>query len=108
MKRFLDFKTTLDRDTIIQTLKENTHSSENGFLDFIFNKHYFSGQVSDNKIRIKNATRNRNNPSPILDITLFQQEGLTEVVVHADTEDNITTNKIMIDIICECFNCSYW
>jgi len=99
MRRLLDFTTTLDKDTVLRTLKENTYPTENDFLTLVFDKHYFTGQVNNKKIRIKNAGRNPKNPSPILDITIDQRDGLTEVIVQDDTADDITTNKLMIQTI---------
>jgi hypothetical protein len=95
MKRLLNFKTALDKETIILTLKENTFPIENDFQTLLFDKHYFSGQVNDQRIRIKNATRIPKNPSPILDIVLSKKEGLTEVVIHDDTSDDIWANNMM-------------
>jgi len=99
MRKVLDFTTTLDRDTIIQTLKENTYPTENNFLTLIFDKRYFAGEVNDRKIRIKNASRTPKNPSPILDITIGEKEGLTEVVIQDDTDDDIRINKLIVQSI---------
>jgi hypothetical protein len=99
MKRLLDFKTTLDEEAIIKTLKENTIPTENDFqtLPFAnFGKHYFSGQVSDKRIRIKNAIRNPKNPSPILDIVMAKKDELTEVIIQDDTDDEIKANRMML------------
>jgi hypothetical protein len=99
MRRLLDFKTTLDRESIMTTLKENTFPTENDFQILIFDKHYFSGQVSDKRIRIKNATRSPKNPSPILDITVSEKDEFREVVILDDTDDDVKTNNLMIQTI---------
>ena len=96
MKKLLDFKTTLDRETIITILKDNTFPIEDNFQTILFPKHYFSGQVNDKRIRIKNATRTPKNPSPILEIVISKTDEFTEVVIHDDTDDDIGTNKIML------------
>ena len=99
MKRLLDFKTTLDKETAITTLRENTFATENDLLTLPFGnfgKHYFSGQVNDKGIRIKNAIRNPKNPSPILEIVISKKDDLTEVIIHDDTHDDIGTNSMMI------------
>src|SRR5688572_6239892 len=96
MRRLFDFKTTLGREAIMTTLKENTFPTENDFQTLLFDKHYFSGQVSDKRIRIKNASRNPKNPSPIFDITISTKDDLTEVIIHDDTDDDIGTNKMML------------
>jgi hypothetical protein len=92
----LDFKTTLDREGVMTILKENTFPTENDFQTLLFDKHYFSGQVSDKKIRIKNATRNPRNPSPIFDIAISTKDDLTEVIINDDTDDDIGTNNMML------------
>jgi hypothetical protein len=96
MKRLLGFKTTMDKEGVMTTLKENTFPTENDFQTLLFDKHYFSGQVSDKRIRIKNASRNPKNPSPIFDIAISTKDDLTEVIIHDDTDDDIWTNNIML------------
>jgi hypothetical protein len=96
MKRLLNFKTTLDREGVMTTLKENTFPTEYDFQTLLFDKYYFSGQVGDRRIRIKNATRNPKNPSPIFDITISTKDDLTEVIVHDDTDDDIGANSMML------------
>jgi hypothetical protein len=95
----MDFKTTLDKDAVVTTLREVTFPTENEFQTLLrgnFGKHYFSGQVTDKRIRIKNAIRNPRNPSPIFDIVLSKKDELTEVVISDDTEDDIRTNTMML------------
>src|SRR5688572_6411827 len=96
MKRLLNFKTTLDKEGIMTTLRENTFPTENDFQTLLFDKHYFSGQVGDKRIRIKNATRNPKNPSPIFDIAISTKDDLTEVIIHDDTDDDIGANSVML------------
>lgn len=96
MRRLFDFKTTLGIEAIMKTLKENTFATENDFQTLLFDKHYFSGQVSNKSIRIKNASRNPKNPSPIFDIDISTKDNLTEVIIHDDTDDDIGTNSMML------------
>ena len=93
MKQLLDFTTTLDRATIIKTLQENTFATENDFQKLLPGKHYFSGQVNNKKIRLKNATRRPRNPSPILDIQVFERNNLTQILILDDTDDEIKLNS---------------
>ncbi len=92
MKRLSEFTTTLDRKTIIKTLQENTFATENDFKTLPSGKHYFSGQVNNNKIRLKNATRRRR-PSPVLDIQVFEKNNLTQILILDDTDDEIKLNS---------------
>jgi hypothetical protein len=96
MKRLLDFKTTLNKEEVMTTLKENTFLTDNDFQTLLFDRHYFSGQVGDKRIRIKNATRNPKNPSPIFEIAISTKDDLTEVIIHDDTDDDISTNNMML------------
>lgn len=99
MKRLLAFTTTLDRDAVIRTLRENTYPTETGFLTLLFDKHYFSGEVNDTKIRLKNASRRPNNPSPILNITITEKSEVTEIIILDDTEDDVRANKLLIQTL---------
>jgi hypothetical protein len=92
MKRLSEFTTTLDRKTIIKTLQENTFATENDFKTLPSGKHYFSGQVNNKKIRLKNATRKRR-PSPVLDIQVFEKNNLTQILILDDTDDEIKLNS---------------
>jgi hypothetical protein len=93
MKRLSEFATTLDRKTIIKILHENTFATENDFQTLLLGKHYFSGQVNNKKIRLKNATRKPRNPSPILDIQVFEKNNLTQILILDDTDDEIKLNS---------------
>lgn len=93
MKRLLDFTTKLDRATIIKILQQNTFATENDFQKLLRGKHYFSGQVNNKKIRLKNATRRPRNPSPILDIQVFERNNLTQILILDDTDDEIKLNS---------------
>lgn len=93
MKRLLEFTTTLDRATIIKILQQNTFATENDFQKLPRGKHYFSGQVNNKKIRLKNATRRPRNPSPILDIQVFERNNLTQILILDDTDDEIKLNS---------------
>jgi hypothetical protein len=93
MKRLSEFTTTLDRKTIIKILQENTFATENDFKTLPSGKHYFSGQVNNKKIRLKNATRKPRNPSPILDIQVFEKNNLTQILILDDTDDEIKLNS---------------
>jgi hypothetical protein len=98
MKRLSEFTTTLDRKTIIKILQENTFATENDFQTLLLGKHYFSGQVNNKKIRLKNATRKRR-PSPILDIQVFEKNTLTQILILDDTDDEIKLNsQVMLTI----------
>lgn len=100
MKRLLDFTTTLDRATIIKILQQNTFATENDFQTLLRGKHYFSGQVNNKKIRLKNATRRPRNPSPILDIQVFERNNLTQILILDDTDDEIKLNsQVLLTII---------
>lgn len=100
MKRLLDFTTTLDRATIIKILQQNTFATENDFQKLLRGKHYFSGQVNNKKIRLKNATRMPRNPSPILDIQVFERNNLTQILILDDTDDEIKLNsQVLLTII---------
>lgn len=96
MKRLLDFTTTLDRATIIKILQQNTFATENDFQTLLRGKHYFSGQVNNKKIRLKNATRRPRNPSPILDIQVFERNNLTQILILDDTDDEIKLNSQVV------------
>lgn len=93
MKRLSEFTTTLDRKTIIKILQKNTFATENNFKTLPSGKHYFSGQVNNKKIRLKNATRKPRNPSPILDIQVFEKNTLTQILILDDTDDEIKLNS---------------
>ena len=80
----------------MKTLMENTFPTENDFQPLLFSKQYFSGQVNDQRIRIKNSKRSPKNPSPILGISLSTKEEMTEIVINDDNEDDIKTNNMMI------------
>ena len=99
MKRLLDFTTTLDRETIVKTLQENTYTAESDFKAYLFSKRYFSGQIDNNKIRLKNASRGPKNPSPILAITISEKDNTTEITIHDDTEDEIKVDTQLILIL---------
>jgi hypothetical protein len=92
MKRLSEFTTTIDRKTIIKILQKNTFATENDFKTLPSGKHYFSGQVNNNKIRLKNATRKRR-PSPVLDIQVFEKNNLTQILILDDTDDEIKLNS---------------
>ncbi len=77
-------------------LKENTFPTEYDFQTLLFDTHYFSGQVNEKKIRIRNATRSPRYPSPIFDIVLIKKEDLTEIVIHDDSDNDIWTNNMML------------
>jgi hypothetical protein len=96
MKRLLEFTTTLDRATIIKILQQNTFATENDFQTLLRGKHYFSGQVNNKKIRLKNATRRPGNPSPILDIQVFERNNLTQILILDDTDDEIKLNSQVV------------
>jgi hypothetical protein len=96
MRRLLDFKTTLDREAIMATLRENTFPTEYDFQTLFFGRHYFSGQVNNKRIRIKNATRGPKNPSPIFDIVISAKDQFTEVIIHDDTDDDIGANSMIL------------
>ena len=93
MKRLSEFTTTLDRKTIIKILQKNTFATENNFKTLPSGKHYFSGQVNNKKIRLKTATRKPRNPSPILDIQVFEKNTLTQILILDDTDDEIKLNS---------------
>jgi hypothetical protein len=96
MKQVLEFTTKLNQEEIIKTLKDNTHPTEYEFQTLLFGKEYFSGQVSGKKIRIKNATRQPRNPSPILDISLIPNDTETKVIIKDDSDGEINLNKSLL------------
>jgi hypothetical protein len=99
MKRLSEFTTTLDKETIIKTLRENTYTAESDLKSYIFSKRYFSGQVDSNKIRLKNASRGPKHPSPILVLTISEKDNLTEITIHDDTETEIKADTQLILIL---------
>jgi len=96
MKQVLEFTTKLNREDIIKTLKENTYPTVQDYQFILFNKEYFSGQVNDKKIRIRNASRQPRNPSPILEISLILNDSGTKVVVNDDSDGEIALNRSIL------------
>jgi hypothetical protein len=96
MKQVLEFTTNLNQEEILKTLKENTYPTEKDFQFILFNKEYFSGQVNDKKIRIRNATRQPRNPSPILEISLIPDNPRVKVVVNDDSDEEIALNRSLL------------
>ena len=90
------FVTSLDRETILKMLKERTCREEDGLLAFMFGNHYFAGEVTDKKVRIRNVNRNHRNPSPVLDIFVDQREHLTEVVIRDNSKEAIAANNLAV------------
>jgi hypothetical protein len=108
MKTLKIFTSTLEKSTILEKLKANTLPVEFDFLHVPFGDQYFSGQVGNNKIRIRNAIRSSwklgRGPglSPILDITIIPKGDHSEIIVRDDTEDEIRTSKLMLLSITFC------
>lgn len=92
----MEFKTALNREAIMTILKENTFPTEYDFQSLLFGTHYFSGQINDKKIKIRNSIRSPKNPSPIFDLVITTKEALTEIVIHDDSSDEIWTNNTML------------
>ena len=99
MKRLLTFKTKLGKDEIVKIFRDNTFAIEKDFQSIPSGKQYFSGQVTTDRIRLKNALRRSKNPSTILEVFLNVTGTDTEVIVEEEAgEEGALTRQTMLAI----------
>jgi hypothetical protein len=108
VKELLKFTTHLASDDVLHLLQHNTFPSAGDFHTLPFGPHYFSGVVSSNHIRIRNALRfgRGSGISPILKIAVQPKPmaDQTEIVLYDDTEEEIQTNHMIVLTISLCIS----